>query len=246
MSLAIGVGLGVTLTSGSGEQAFSPADVAGLKLWLDASLGVTLNASTVSAWADQSGNGDANRNALQASAILQPTYNASNASYNGKPTIDFADPTLLKTGIWSAELTQPNTIFVAGNQNGAVTFAYMFDALGPEASLFNVANGLAVQAYAGTGLNLITTVVNTSTIACVTYNGASSSIRVRTKTAGTTGNTGANTFTGMTVGNYNGGGNFSLKGPIAEVLAYSGALSGANVSLILDYLGAKYNIAIGA
>lgn len=54
-----------------------------LRLWLDASLGITLNGSNVSAWADQSGNGF---DFSQASSSLQPPYLAS--GIGGLPTID--------------------------------------------------------------------------------------------------------------------------------------------------------------
>lgn len=37
---------------------FSPADITGLSLWLKADAGVTLSGSNVTAWADQSGNGN--------------------------------------------------------------------------------------------------------------------------------------------------------------------------------------------
>ncbi|HVW26869.1 MAG TPA: hypothetical protein VHC69_15980, partial [Polyangiaceae bacterium] len=51
---------------------------------IQSDLGVTLNSSTVSAWADQSGNG---HDFSQATASFQPTYAAS--GLNGYPTITF-------------------------------------------------------------------------------------------------------------------------------------------------------------
>lgn len=55
-------------------------------LWLDAADAstITLNGSNVSQWDDKSGN---SRHVSQASAIRQPTYNAT--GLNSKPTIDF-------------------------------------------------------------------------------------------------------------------------------------------------------------
>jgi hypothetical protein len=68
----------------SAPPPFSPTDIAGLQLWLKADAGVTLNGSTVSAWADQSGNWN---DATQATASYQPTFVAN--ALNGKPVLRF-------------------------------------------------------------------------------------------------------------------------------------------------------------
>lgn len=63
---------------------FNPKSISGLAAWYDASVAssITLNGSTVSQWSDLSGNG---RNQVQATASLQPTYNAN--GLNGKGTL---------------------------------------------------------------------------------------------------------------------------------------------------------------
>jgi len=61
---------------------FNPTALAGCVLWLRADRGVTLNGSTVSAWADQSGNGN---NFAQGIAANQPTFAAS--GINGLPSL---------------------------------------------------------------------------------------------------------------------------------------------------------------
>lgn len=68
----------------SAPPPFSPTDIAGLKLWLKADAGVTLNGSTVSQWDDQSGNGN---HASQSTASYQPTFVAN--QLNGKPVLRF-------------------------------------------------------------------------------------------------------------------------------------------------------------
>lgn len=81
---------------------FTPASISGLDLWLRADLGVTLNGSNVSAWADQSGN---NRNCSQASAPAQPGGPNPDPQLNGQPALLFsalqslAGPTALTAGV---------------------------------------------------------------------------------------------------------------------------------------------------
>jgi hypothetical protein len=69
-----------------GIQCGGPAPIptAGLQLWLKADAGVTLNGSTVSIWADQSGNGN---DAIQPDLRRQPFLVRD--GLNGKPTIRF-------------------------------------------------------------------------------------------------------------------------------------------------------------
>lgn len=65
-------------------SGFNPRSISGLAAWYDASLAssVTLNGTTVSQWDDLSGN---NRHQLQATAAIQPIYNAT--GLNGRGTL---------------------------------------------------------------------------------------------------------------------------------------------------------------
>lgn len=63
---------------------FSPPDLSGLKLWLRPDIGITLNGSNVSNWADQSGNLN---DASQSNGPNQPSY--SSTAFNGKPLLSF-------------------------------------------------------------------------------------------------------------------------------------------------------------
>jgi hypothetical protein len=64
---------------------WTPASLTGADLMLEASAGITLNGSNVSAWADQSGSGN-----HYAEATLQPTYSATDGP-GGRATIRFPD-----------------------------------------------------------------------------------------------------------------------------------------------------------
>lgn len=63
-----------------------PFSLGNIELYLRADTGVTLNGSTVSAWADQSGYG---RNFSQGTSTKQPTYSSSDANFSNKPSISF-------------------------------------------------------------------------------------------------------------------------------------------------------------
>lgn len=65
---------------------FQPNSVTGNKLWLRGDLGVTLNATEVSGWADQSGQGN---NLAQATGGNQPTFVASDAALNSQACVQF-------------------------------------------------------------------------------------------------------------------------------------------------------------
>lgn len=67
--------------------AFSPADISGLALWLDAGAGVTVDGSNgVTEWQDQSGNG---RNFTAHPTAGRPTLISSSANLNSQPSLLF-------------------------------------------------------------------------------------------------------------------------------------------------------------
>lgn len=68
----------------SSSSGFGPSNLAGLKLWLKAHAGVTLNGSTVSNWADQSATGN---HAVQSTSTDQPLLVLN--ALNGMPVIRF-------------------------------------------------------------------------------------------------------------------------------------------------------------
>lgn len=83
----------------SAAPAFSPTDIAGLKLWLKADAGVTESGGGVTLWADQSGQGN------NAATGTSPTKQTN--QINGLPAINFASNQWLQI--------QPNSIGNAGN-----------------------------------------------------------------------------------------------------------------------------------
>jgi hypothetical protein len=82
LSLGLGVQT-IRKVGGGGAAPFSPTDLSGLSLWLKADAGVTTSGSNVTAWADQSGNGN-NATTIEG---LEPTL-VSN-TLNSKPVLRF-------------------------------------------------------------------------------------------------------------------------------------------------------------
>lgn len=234
-----------------GGNRVSPKTIFGssLELWLRADLGITLNVGNVSAWADQSGKGDANRNALQGTGANQPAYNASDAAYAGKPTLSFAAKDLV-TGVWNSILAQPNTIYVVGNTSGGAGNEIFVDTLPASANrqIIDWSGGAALRFGMYAGSYIFDTVNSNANphIVAGFFNGASSKLYVDNVTEKTTGNPGANSIDGMTFGSGQAGiGSAPLNGKIAEVVAVSGAFNAARHAALMAYFGARYGITVG-
>ena len=211
-------------------------------LWLRADKGVT--GAPVTAWADQSAAADANRNATAAGA-LRPTFNPSNAAFNGQPTIDFSAAMQLVTGVWSVAPTQPFTYFIVAKDNTAGTGnIYFCDSIsGGQCALISASGQtewLCGGAFGGGG--------HATLAACVQIAifGATPNDAFNQKTLQASTSPGAGSFTGMSIGNYQGGGAPFAGTSIAELAVYQGAISPGDAAKLETYAGARYGIAIGA
>lgn len=80
------IAIGIDCFAGGASTPATPLSIFGaaLVVWVRADLGITTVSGNVSAWADQSGNGN---DFAQASAGNRPTYNT--APLNGQPTLRF-------------------------------------------------------------------------------------------------------------------------------------------------------------
>jgi hypothetical protein len=103
-----------TVYKWTGNVLVPPIPTAHLQLWLKAEAGVTLNGSTVSNWADQSGNGN---NAIQSNTERQPLFVAG--GLNGRPILRFdgLNDKLGFTG--SRQMSQISYFLVFKNDSGA-------------------------------------------------------------------------------------------------------------------------------
>jgi hypothetical protein len=245
---AIGIGIGVGLAS-RGGSSFVPPSISGNVLWLRADMGVTLNATRVSGWADQSGTGDANKNVAQATAGNQPLFNASDASFNGHPSLTFASARsdMLNSGAWAAPMPNPATWFVVA-QLVAAQIAVMIDGQGASNRHLlynNTAAGAERVVLSGAALTAAGTLNGIGAFVMAGVMGTSGKLYMNARTAAASGTTGTQTLTALRIGAaYTSAGFWD--GEIAEVIGYNRALTQAEVETVLAYLGARYAIAIGA
>ncbi len=128
MRLRNNLGLGNVGITGATIAAVTPLTIFGstdLKLWLRSDLGVTLNGSTVSAWADQSGNGN---NFSQGTALKQPTYTAMGGP-GGKPGFDFVTNDTL-TNVGFADASTSYALWAVFTQRGVSVDQQLFSGSG--------------------------------------------------------------------------------------------------------------------
>jgi hypothetical protein len=240
----LGLGLGLGFGGVSAPAVWTPQKIAGALLWLRADLGVTLVAGGVSAWADQSGAGDTNRNALQSSAPARPTHTASDASYNHQATLLFvaASTQFLQTGVWSVAPSQPYSVFIVGNDDAGTNETYTDDlALNHAAvdiifSHYSMRAGLlASSGIAPTGAPLFLGAVFETT---------TSSMYVNSSTPVTGLSCGIDAPTGLTIGCGGDGVSDPLNGKIAEVIVAQGAISAGDLAKLVAYVNARYGFTI--
>lgn len=228
---------------------WNPRALAGLGAWYRADMGVTI-ATGVSAWADQSGSGDANKNLAQGTGTAQPAFNASDSAYAGKPTLTFtaASSQSLASGAWAvAPAVAGCTFFIVGNTGGTAAQEVLFDSISAQRMLLdNNVSATGIRFFLGSGPIGTTTLSakNVIVVQCLASS-TSTAVYVSAKTALMTGSPGTSTPTGLTLGIASVGGG-ALNGKIAEMAYYSRVLSTSEVNQLLAYAGARYAITIGA
>ena len=160
------------LSIGSASASSMPV-MTGLELWLDAS---TLAASTtsVTTWADQSGNG---RDATAAGSA--PAYVASNALFSNRPTVSFDGGGYLDSALASTmgiTGSSPRTIFFAFSQDSAIARNILGYGANAGNALFDIAAAnrkISGHFYGGPFQNGSQQFsVNTMTVGTAQYDGA--------------------------------------------------------------------------
>jgi len=250
--------------------AFSPNQISGLAVWLDAAddSTVTLNGSTVSEWRDKSGN---QRHFAQSTAASQPEY--VSGGQNGKSLIRNATNKFLRRESGGSVLSESlsylgqttHTIFIAWNPNALSASNYIFWAWNPADSVndrlqltgpsASGANGLyTIDSGAFTNSRLTTT-ANAFTVAVphvVTFRRDGSAFaswgngnNIGTATRGSAAAVDySGTFGLFTDVQANGNAGVSAAGDLYEVICYDRAVTDAERQSIERYIGTKWSIVV--
>lgn len=213
---------------------------------------VTLSSGTdIQTFIDQSGSGDAARDWTQLTIARQATLTAVDAAYNNQATALLAPLDFYESGIWSAALTQPCTVFFVGAVGSTADFRTIWDqASAPTAQRLQLialnTSGLPRILANATGLVGVTPLTpGAKTIIVGLYNTASSALYTNSKTAQILGAVGATT-TGMPADRL--GLNVSGVNPMDQKFAYfavlQGAVSQALREEVIDYLAWRYGVTL--
>ena len=219
---------------------WTPRAITGLKLWLRADLGVTIGTG-VSAWADQSGNGN---NVTQGTGSKQPTFNATDAAFNNKTTLSFAAASAqCLQGTFGVSVAVPYTLFIVGSVDRAYARSW-FDGstVGGRAEAYT--DGVSDKMYAGTAFISAADVSTSPRVMTYEMNGASSNIYISSNTSAVTGDPGSNTLAGATIGAAFDQLSDALNGKLAEVVLYGALLNATQQAQVRAYLGSRYGVTI--
>ena len=218
----------------SAAAAFSPADIANLEAWYDASRITGLSDSDpVTTWADASSNG---RDLAQVAA---PTYRTS-AGPAGKPSVYF-DTDYMKTGS-AGLIAQPFSVLLLIQAPLGTDAKYAADSR-DTSNRFYFYQSATEQIFANAGVILATAndvITGSAQVWTFTLNGVSSSIRVNGSEV-KAGSAGTSSWDLLTLGALNNGGGALITTYISELAVYT-SLSTGDRDLVEAYLVSKYGI----
>lgn len=212
---------------------FTPAALPNVVFGVDA---YSLSASPVSSWADLSGNG---RHATQGTGSKQPTWGATafNTSYPGV-TFDGTDDFLRTVGF---TLDQPFHVVLVCNLATTAVNDVLYDGVAAQAAIYQGVAGGNAYLYAGSNgpLKAISTVPH---VLSGVFDNASSTLALDNGAAAT-GTTGTANPGGVTLG-ADLAGSAAANVVIAACWVFSAALSVANETALVRYLGSRYGITV--
>ena len=202
--------------------------------------GVLLNGTGVSIAYDWAQSGDAARVATQDTQLNQPTFTASDADFAGHGSVTFTGNQSLVTGTWSAARAVTTDYYVIKTPAASSTYYNLTDSADGSTNRhsFSYGPGAAVSMYAGAQVVSSAVPVNTVAIVCAVFNGANSRIYLNSTTPIATGNCGAQAFTALRIGNYQG--SYPFTGKVSLIGCFNGAEPEDLAVARMRYLGRMY------
>lgn len=230
----------ISMSSG----VFTPLEISGLQLWLDANdtETITLNSNTVSSWNDKSGNG---YHVSQSTATNQPTYTYSALNSKNVVRFDGANDVLTNTTDTPVGGSTNRTVFVVFNHNsGIIKYPFVLGNSTSTGQAFGISQEIAVRVNSGSR-KWSTAVDSTHAIVTIVLDGTSTTDLSAWKngsslTVSSTAVQTINTAAGFIIGNGPSGGN--LQGDVAEIIVYNSALSTSDRQSVESYLSTKWGI----
>jgi hypothetical protein len=225
---------------------FVPTDIAGFKLWLDASNTATITEASgrVSQWDDGSGSGN---HVVQATGGSQPLTGSDTQNSLNVITFSNARPDYMKTAS-GFTVADPGMVYVvAKSAMAAGAQGNVLDGFDSASNRWTVGNLITTDkvnlydstsekqgtsAWGTTNYHIVTATFKTSQ-STLRFDGASENL---TASLGTMPD-----FSGINIGRWNGGfGHWN--GYIAEILIYEGEHDAGQISDVETYLNAKWAV----
>ena len=226
---------------------FSPADIAGLKLWLKADALALSDGAAVATWPDSSGSG---HNFTQATGANQPLFKTS--IINGKPVLrfdgsnDYLSNSSVLIPTTSSHYTVISVVKPSATAVGTILMLGSTAGVQPNILAHDTTQWFA-QHNSGSGAVYATDAtlsIGTPTVVAWDWNGLNIHLWRDGTLKNTTGTTTVLATTNNVIGYDTLDALYPWTGDIAEVLFYDSSLSATDRVNVENYLGAKYGITI--
>ena len=213
----------------------------GCLAWYQFDLGyIRLNGVGVSIAYDLGLSGDAARTATQDTQLNQGAFTAIDSDFAGHGSVTFSGNQSLVTGAWNAARSVTTDYYVIKTPPASSTYYNLVDSSDGATNRhsFSFGPGAAVSLYAGAQVVSSAVPINTVAIVCAIFNGANSKIYLNSTTPIATGNCGAQAFTALRIGNYQG--SYPFTGKVSLISSFNGAEPEELVVARMRYLGRMY------
>ncbi len=245
------IGIGVGTDTQPAQRGFTPTQIGGTLLWLDAAdsntlfqtvggAAATADGNPVGEWKDKSGNGNNGTNTLAGRPTLKTGI------YNGRNTIRFnGTSNFLSLPNFYNLGTDDFTVFIVTKANASATSRIMLEQ-------FSAGAANRVVFYAGSTPQKFLYYHNASVGAGFLTNNANSIFKAVSSGTSRSFNVNGGVPQSATLADCNTGGNLTylgnspfneyFTGDISEVIIYNKALSAGDQTLVYNFLAAKWGI----